>query len=301
MYKFPDSSRICFVGDSITHLNLALAYIAEAFKEYARERQIAIYNCGISGATIDTALAAFEYDTAQYSPTHIAVCLGMNDSMRDALRHKYDRKTKIHSEAYERYKVNLKKIREKAENTGAKLILCTPTPYAEFHKAASEPLKGGNKLISAYAEYVREFAEKHKFPLCDYNAYLNKRLETEHLYGDDRVHPLESGFKAMAECFLNFCGMEFKQLSLSDEVLNWHKITLKIRDKIAAEHFVLNDRYALDGDTKLTLMAEYAKKRIKGAEYETLLAEKYPENAAHFEENIRYVKNFIKKEYKYVK
>lgn len=301
MYKFPDNSRICFVGDSITHLNLALAYITEAFKEYARERHIEIYNCGISGATIDTSLAAFEYDTAQYSPTHIAVCLGMNDSMRDALRYEDDRKVKILSEAYERYKVNLEKIREKAENTGAKLIMCTPTPYAEFHKAASEPLNGGNRLIAAYAEYVRGFAPKHNLPLCDYNAFLSKRAETELLYGDDRVHPLESGFKAMAVCFLEFCGVECKQLSLSDEVLNWHKTTLKIRDKIAAEHFVLNDRYALDCDTKLTLMAEYAEKRIKGAEYETLLAEKYAENAAHFEENINYVKNFMKNGYKCVK
>lgn len=136
MYRFPKNSRVCFIGDSITHLNLSLAYIVDYYRKNLADNKIEFYNCGISGGTVSTALSAFSEDVLPFSPTHTVVCLGMNDSMRDFLNSPKSEKYGKLTKAYRDYKENLSKLADKIESAGSKLILCTPTRMPNMLTAA---------------------------------------------------------------------------------------------------------------------------------------------------------------------
>ncbi len=296
MYRFPKNSRVCFIGDSITHLNLSLAYIVDYYRKNLADNKIEFYNCGISGGTVSTALSAFSEDVLPFSPTHTVVCLGMNDSMRDFLNSPKSEKYGKLTKAYRDYKENLSKLADKIESAGSKLILCTPTPYAEYVNSSREALKGGAALLLGYAEYVRRFASERKLPLCDYHSYITEKMQTEKLYGDDRVHPLGRGFWRMADCFLKFQGFSLGDMEpLSAEVGEWHAAVLKIRDTVAAEHFVLNDDFSKTPEQRMKLIREFAAENRKGAEYETMLARNYSETKPLMDKYIKFAKEFMKK------
>ena len=85
MNIFPDNSRVCFIGDSITHNNGYLMHIVSYYKNKFKDSNINFYNCGVSGCTITEQLKIIENDTLSYNPTHAVILIGINDSERDRL------------------------------------------------------------------------------------------------------------------------------------------------------------------------------------------------------------------------
>ena len=79
--KFPDNSRVVFIGDSITAANLVLPRVIEAY----RGRGIKFYNCGVAGGTAEFAVKIFDKDVKKFKPTHAVISFGINDSRRELL------------------------------------------------------------------------------------------------------------------------------------------------------------------------------------------------------------------------
>ena len=144
MQRFPDGARVCFVGDSLTATFNYEGHIAAFYRENFRASKVRIYNCGVAGGRAASQLAFLEKDTLVHNPTHAVVMLGVNDSARWLLQsEKSVERYRRLAEAYERYMKDLPALCDAFENAGAKIILCTPAPYAEYQDTSSAPLKGG--------------------------------------------------------------------------------------------------------------------------------------------------------------
>ncbi len=298
MQSFPDKARVCFVGDSITNCNQYVAHIAGYYKEHLGESGVEFYNCGISGATLSTTLAVFDEDILPFEPTHVVLMIGINDSARHYLEGGHADRYDGMTAAFERYKKNLSVFCERVKNLGAELIICTPTPYAEYIESDIEPLRGGAAMMLGYCEYLKTFAKENGYPLCDYHSYITRELtlSSEPLYSPDRVHPLPLGHYYMAKCFLAFQGFELDKKELPECILPWHSAVCELRNTIATEHFILNDDFSTTDEERMAAILEFAQNPKEGPhkEYFTSLAVAYPERKRKQKENLEFVKRFMK-------
>ena len=302
MSRFPNGARVCFIGDSITHNNLALAHIVSYYRENFADAKVEFYNCGISGGRITTTLNSFEEDVLPYNPTHAVIMIGINDSDRTALNGPNEHKYSILKNAFECYKTKLVELCDKLTKLGTDITLCTPTPYAEYITSSEEPLRGGSALMLGYAEYIKTFAKENGYPVCDYHSYMTEALQTEELYCPDFVHPNNRGQYHMAKCFLAFQGYDLgEEKPLPDDVQKWHETVGKIRNVYASVHQVLSGGFSINGfalskDQRAEKIKEYLENEQTGpyVDYFKQLASEYPELDAQLQENIQFVIDFMK-------
>ena len=245
--RFPDKARVCFVGDSITHNGGYIKHIVEFYNDNFPLSNVKFYNCGIAGGKLQKIIPVFDEDVMIYNPTHIVLMIGINDSNRMALTFadETERRLALLS-AYEEYKKNLNRFYNITKERGIELILCTPSPYAEYQQIGIEPLKDGYELILGYADFVREFAALQAIPLCDYHEAMKELLKREVLYKPDRVHPIEKGHAIMAKTFLSFQGFEyFPKESFRHETEEWDNLSQAVRKIITTEYLAIPNYYEL--------------------------------------------------------
>ena len=210
MNGFKENSRVCFLGDSITHNNGYISHVVGYYKDNMPERKVKFFNCGVSGGAYKGAIEYFYDDILSHDPTHVVVAFGINDSGRDVLatpRRKERLDTLI--SRYEIFKANARTFSELVLSHGIKLILCTPAPYDEYTDGPNAPLRGACALMVGYAAYIRALAKELGAELLDYNAYLTRAIETdtEPVFSPDRVHPLPHGYYLIAKCVLENQGL----------------------------------------------------------------------------------------------
>ena len=297
MQRFSDNARVCFVGDSITQTNLFVAHIATYYRKNLPEAKVEFYNCGLSGGSLTTMLKAFDEDTRFYNPTHAVLMIGINDSARDALNGPTECKYQVLKEAYDNYKVNLDELCQKFKEMGTELILCTPMPYAEYMNSEQPTLHGGSALLLGYAEFIKKYAKENGYAVCDYHSYATRIMQNENIYNPDRVHPNSRGHYYMAKCFLEFQGFDLgEEKELPADIQEWHAVVARVRDTIAAEHFILNDDFTTTQEERMTAIKDYFEKEQTGpyVNYFKLLAGKYISEKVNQEENIKFLMDFMK-------
>lgn len=129
--------------------------------------------------------------------------------------------------------------------------MCTQTPYDEYQHSNEQPLKGGYALLSAYAEYIRNFAREKGYKLCDYHTYISKVTQSEAIIRADRVHPNELGHYHMARCFLEFQGFDIGEYKdIPEYMKKWREKVGMLRNIHATEHLIIQD-YSLTHEQRL--------------------------------------------------
>lgn len=282
MRGFPKGARVVFLGDSITHANDYIARIVDYYHEHLSDRKVNIYNCGVSGGSLKTLLTIFDQDIAVHKPTHAVIMIGINDSARDLLselprgKERYDRMLS----AFNVYKERLSTICQKLESLGCEIILCTQTPYDEYQKNDIPVFEGGFALLSAYAEYVRNFARENGYKLCDYHTYISMVAQFEAVISPDRVHPNELGHYHMAKCFLDFQGYDIGEYKDIPEYLKeWREKVQMLRNIHATEHLIIQD-YSLTHEQRLEKAKAFVNNPIESPykDYFLALAKEYVED-----------------------
>ena len=267
MRVFPANSRVCFIGDSITHNNGFVSYIAAFYHEHYKERKVSFYNCGVSGGQIRTALPIFDRDVLAYKPTHAVVMFGMNDSCSKLLEfpRNMERYAKLVS-AYESYKQNLAELCRRLSENKVEIILCTPTPYDEYQDIDTPALRGGYALLAGYAQYVRQYAVDNNYDICDFFNFFSREIHRESLIRADRVHPNEKGQFMLAKCFLDFQGLNLGTYKpLPQYMEKWRENVLAYRNLWAAERLII-DRYDLAENEQISIIEEYLKENANNKE-----------------------------------
>lgn len=252
MKAFPKNSRVCFIGDSITHNNGYVSHIVRHYRENLKELNVNFYNCGIAGGSLATTLTVLDEDVFSHKPTHAVIMIGMNDSGRDHLKkERGEERYKLLRDAFEKYKENYSLLLGRLEEKGVKIILCTPTPYDEYRSEGYDVLPGGFALIAAYADYVRTLAAQSGYPLCDYHTYISKLAQTQEVINPDRVHPNEDGHYHIAKCFLAFQGLEIDEKKPFPQYMSaWREKVEILRNLRATEHLCIKD-YSLSEEDRI--------------------------------------------------
>ena len=279
MPRFPDGARVVFLGDSLVASNLPLRHIVHHYATHSPDAGVKFYNCGVSGGTAGTMLAYRDADIYIHRPTHAVIAVGVNDSGRDMLSQPATPARYASLAArFEKYKADLRALCEDLLSRGVEVILCTPAPYAEYQPEGGEPLRGGYALMLGYADYCRALAAELRLAQCDYHAEMTKLLQTEPLYGPDRIHPTEHGYYKLAGIFLAWQGETIGEEAPCPAYLEeWHDLTRRRRTMYGAEWMIVK-KFDQPDEEKLRFIREYLDKQLYPREVFRNFAQSYWEN-----------------------
>ena len=209
---FNESDRVCFVGNSITHVggfhhNILLYHVTRF-----PANQVSFFNCGIAGDSSIDVLNRMEDDILINNPTHAVIMLGMNDVQR----YLYEASLLVdkdileqREEAIKIYKDNLEKIVNIFIAKNIKVILQKPSIYDQTAILPEPIYMGVNDALRECAIFIDSIAAKYKLLTVDYFSFMNKinsKIQesdsSKTLTGNDRIHPGATGHFVMAYKFL---------------------------------------------------------------------------------------------------
>lgn len=235
---FVDGDRVVCFGDSITYGGYYVEILTDFYLTRYPERNVRVYNAGVSGDNAGDAFTRFEDDILRRDPTVVTLMFGMNDSWREGLYHPSLMTNAAHCAAlpekerhcYATYVTNMTRIVERIQKDlpHARLMFLTPTPYDETAtvtaKRTTPVLKGTNAALSRFAAFERETAKRIGAEVVDWNASVQALVDKEQAKSPDfsfvradRVHPEEAGHLFMVYAFLKTQGATN---AVSDVVIN---------------------------------------------------------------------------------
>jgi lysophospholipase L1-like esterase len=187
-----------FTGDSITHGALHTLgwrsypeHFAERVRWELRRMRDVVINTGISGDRTGGLLADLDWRVLRFKPDVVSVMLGMNDCSAGP-------------GGCDTFRKNLAAIVDKVQATGAIPLLNTPNT---IHVKNAR----GRADLPAYAEVVRNLAEKGKFALVDHWQHWRKTKPNQEdllAWLEDRsIHPNVYGHRAFARLIFRTLGI----------------------------------------------------------------------------------------------
>lgn len=261
--RFPNNSRVVFIGDSLTAANISLKWIRKAYQGLEDADNIRFINCGVAGGTADFAVQSYVHDILRYRPTHAVISFGINDSRRELLA--TPRSPERHGalvDAFARYKSSLAALVSLLTLDGVEVILCTPVPYDEYSEGEQAALPGGYALMLGYAEYVRRLADSKGVTLYDQHAVISRLMEADQLHSADRIHMSDHGYYVLARELLREQGIELtEEESVSTAFEPWHSYVARLR-KVLATECMLVPRLGEDMDSPAAVKLEKMQKMI---------------------------------------
>ncbi len=194
MQKFNNSSKVCFLGDSITSNGIWIAKIFEYYKTNGIGARF--YNLGIAGNTAVLALDWLEKEPFLKDATDVVIMFGMNDIKR--MRTLDEIKEKIKPSAVEASKNALEDIVQKL--AGKNVILCSSTPHLEDAEI--------NAALCEIGAKMKELAKNIGISYIDFHKLFSLAGEKMKLIEDDMLHPNLLGNAVLANVFLSLQGFD---------------------------------------------------------------------------------------------
>jgi lysophospholipase L1-like esterase len=194
--------RIIFLGDSITQggggANGYITLIKKALDEKHKDAAIETINAGISGNKVPDLQRRVDKDVIAKKPTVVFIYIGINDVW-------HGEKNPANGTSKDKFEAGLKEVIGKITDSGAKVILCTPTVIGEKKEGANKL----DKQLDEYADISRQVAKELKLPLCDLRQAFVDYLKAKNPDNKDRnvltgdgVHLNAEGNKLVADTML---------------------------------------------------------------------------------------------------
>lgn len=208
---FEKGDTVCIIGDSITHGGKYQAFLYLFYATRFPDRQIKMYNCGISGDSAAGACRRLEWDILVHRPTAATVLLGMNDVGRNLYgKAKTDEKSRRSQQnAIQAYAGNMAKLAQGLKQANVKTTYLTPTIYEQNADTGTENLFGCNEGLQRCGQEAAKIAKEVGCPVVDVHAAMNainERTQKQDakftLVGRDRVHPGDAGHFVVAYTIL---------------------------------------------------------------------------------------------------
>ncbi len=214
MINFTKGDTLLFTGDSITDSrrekplgkgrgdSQGQGYVrlaCDMIQFYLCEKEIEVFNTGISGNTTKDLLERFDTDVTALTPDYLSIFIGINDVWR---QFQYPEKTDIHI-THEKYEKNMQELIKKAKATTAKEIVLM-TPFFMDLDMNDAMLV----MAKEYGEIVKKLAAENGLIVVDlqkcFDDYMH-RMPTAFV-NTDRVHPDSLGAFMIAQEFLKAIG-----------------------------------------------------------------------------------------------
>jgi isoamyl acetate esterase len=194
--------RIVFLGDSITQAGVGpkgyVTMVKTALGEKHKDLGVEVIGAGISGNKVPDIQKRLEKDVLAKKPTVVVVYIGINDVWHGETDPK-------RGTSKENFESGLRDVIGRVKESGARVVLCTPTVIGE--KKA-----GANKLdaqLDEYAGISRKVAADTGARLCDLRKAFVEHLAKNNpddkekgVLTSDRVHLNEAGNKLVADTVL---------------------------------------------------------------------------------------------------
>lgn len=228
MKRFPDNSRVVFIGDSITAGATWIAHILDRYVAELPRSRVYMYGAGISGGSARSAMLFMDSDTLIYEPTHAVIMLGMNDIGRGSYcAAPTEAQLQAQKASMAAHKEGMTALAGRLSSLGIQLTFLTPTPYDEGMETDETCYNGCAGALEECGRFASELAERFGGEVIDFNGpmtAINRELQRTDpklsLIGPDRVHPLHTcGHSAMARLFLAAQGFDIV-LPTASGVLN---------------------------------------------------------------------------------
>ena len=159
---------IAFFGDSITQGGARpggyCRLIGEAIKAQRPELGVKIVYAGISGNRVPDLEKRLERDVLSKSPTVVFIYIGINDVWHS---------TRGNGTPKVQFNAGLRRLIEKISETGAKIVLSTPSTIGEKTDGAN-PL---DEMLEEYSAITRKVAAENDLTLCDLRESFLKHLK----------------------------------------------------------------------------------------------------------------------------
>lgn len=204
--KILPGSRLVFIGDSITDCGrgrpvgegneLGFGYVAlvnALLQTRYPGHGIRVFNMGQNGNTVLDIKARWQTDVLALQPDWVCIFIGINDVWRQ-----FDSPLRIETHVpLARYAQKLEQLLS-PNRPNLQLVLATPF-FLEPHR--QDPMR---RQMDAYANVVRQLAQRYNATLMDSQAAMDRLLEHQHPMSLcwDRIHPNLTGHMALADAFM---------------------------------------------------------------------------------------------------
>ena len=185
-------SRIVFLGDSITEAGVNpggyVTLVADSLRTL--DAEIEVFGAGISGNKVPDLLARLDEDVLAHEPTHVVIYIGINDVWH---HFEFDHVTGTDPETFEE---GLGELIDRVEESGATVLLCTPSVIGEDTESDAEV----NLRLAEYAQLSRGVAQEKNVHLCDLRASLEAYLveQNQDKVYDTLPHPSRPGSESVS-------------------------------------------------------------------------------------------------------
>ena len=296
---FKDNDIICFFGDSITANGL---WIAEVYQAIRKKCKVKCFNSGVSGASAERAALYIHERCLSFNPDYVVMMYGIND-IKIPL-YKKDLEGDEENEARKKnalltYRESYEGLIKEAMASGAKVILCIPTPYDDKNIKEEELLECRPGLEEC-ANHLRALAEKYDCPLVDFNAVMDDMLTKRDILSKDRIHPTPEGHHVMAQIFLKETGMQdSSDFDTPFAFEEWNKERYDAEQELHLVNFVEFGVFLKEG--RVERMSYEARKNIAKERYDScedktgFFARAYSEYINKIDSYGLYMKEIIKK------
>jgi len=230
--------RIAFFGDSITQAGAGPHGYVTLVKELITEREpelgVEVIGAGISGNKVPDLEKRLDADVLAKKPTVVVIYIGINDVWHSQQNRGTPKDV---------YAAGLRRLIDKIQAAGARVILCTPS-------VIGEKTDGSNKLdemLDDYSQISRDTAKEAKVQLLDlhqaFQSYLkqhNAENAEKGVLTSDGVHLNAAGNRFVAEQMLAALGVRSadKQARTSADKpagLLRHIVLFKFKDDVTKE------------------------------------------------------------------
>jgi lysophospholipase L1-like esterase len=215
--------RIVFLGDSITQAGAGaggyVSLVKEALAQKYPDLGIDVVGAGISGNRVPDLEARLDRDVLEKKPTLVVIYIGINDvwhSLQNRGTSKPD------------FEQGLRKIIQRIQEAGARVILCTPSVIGEKHDSSNQL----DTMLDEYSQISRTIAAETHSRLLDlrrqFVAHLkasNKENADKKVLTTDGVHLNSAGNQFVAARMLE---------TLEGRILR-HVVLFKFKDDATPE------------------------------------------------------------------
>ncbi len=203
------TNTYAFLGNSITHDGRYHSYFELFLLTRYPDVDFEFINAGVAGDQAGMALGRLQDDLLAHNPDVVTVMFGMNDIGRNLYGREnleVDSMIDKQNRNLSNYATNLDSLTRTIINSGAELVLFTPSIYEQNAENLAAPnMYGCNDALKKCALIVKESQKEYDTYLVDHfsemdslNTLLQKDNPDTTIVGPDRVHPQDAGHFIMA-------------------------------------------------------------------------------------------------------
>jgi isoamyl acetate esterase len=177
----PKKKKVIFFGDSITQAAIQpdgyIDVLNKTLEQKGKSGKYELVGAGISGNKVTDLQKRLEKDVLAKQPDLVIIYIGIND-----VWHFTHPNTNGQGTPVDKFEAGLTDVITQIKNTGAKVVLCTPSVIGEKADGSNPQ----DKMLDEYSAISRKVAKATGSQLCDLRKAFIDYLKTNNTANQDK-------------------------------------------------------------------------------------------------------------------